>query len=136
MLGSLPISLNFPHYSAMLAIQFYQVNGESKMNETTTNQVAIKIFIGFQYTIDLKMQLKQSKEWKQNSIVQDQSMKRLLEVRYNDMDYIGNYLDFNTLNLKDVRDAAQTIRKELRNYLPELDVEGLNIQLFPQIFVS
>jgi hypothetical protein len=106
------------------------------MEDTVTNRITVKIFIGFEYTIDLKLQLKQTKNWKENSIVKDRKEMRLVEVRYSDKEYIGNYFDLSTVTMKNINEAAQKIRNHLRHYLPELDIEALDIQLFPQVFVS
>lgn len=106
------------------------------MNASTKNQLTEKIFIGFLFTIDLKIQLNQTKEWKQATVIKDNKKKQLSVVRYNDSEYIGEYFEHNMLTMKDVTKHAKEIKKELSNFLPEFDVDSLKICLFPQVFVS
>ena len=106
------------------------------MSTPTKDRVLVKIFIGFELTVDIKIQLNQSSEWKQASVVKDETNQNLIEAHYSEHDYLGQYFDFNTLTMKDVTSRAQDIRKRLKEYCPDLDVDALKIHLFPQVFIS
>lgn len=106
------------------------------MSAPTKNQIIIKVFVGFQYTIDLKMQLTQKSEWKQASVAKEKDTENLSVVRYNDSEYIGKYFDYSMLTMKDIRENAKEVKMLLRNFVPEYDVDTLKINLFPQVFVS
>ena len=106
------------------------------MSAPTKNRISVKIFVGFHYTIDLKMQLNETKAWKQASVVKEKGKEDLVVVRYNEMEYIGKYFDCTMLTMKDISETSKEIKMSLRNFLPEFDVEALKISIFPQVFVS
>lgn len=106
------------------------------MSTPIKNQILVKIFVGFQFTIDLKLQLTQTNEWKQSSVVKNKDKENLSVVRYNETEYIGKYFDYTMLTMKDIRENAKEVKIQLRNFVPEYDVDSLKISLFPQVFVA
>jgi hypothetical protein len=105
------------------------------MSAPAKNRISIKIFIGFRLSLDLKTQLNRSIEWKQAAIVHDE--EEFLEfIRFDETEYMGRYLKHPILTLKEIKDHAADIRKKLKIYVPEFDMDNLQINLFPQVFVS
>lgn len=106
------------------------------MNSATNNRIAVKIFVGFELTVKLRMQLNQSHAWKQNSITQNQAERNLIKVHHKEKDYVGHYNNYAILTLKDIQKQARVIRQSFQEYCPEFNAESLIMSIFPQVFVS
>lgn len=106
------------------------------MDTATKERVKVKIFVGFEISIELRIQLNHSPIWKQVSVVKEDSHAHLQEVRYQEKDYIGRYLDHSMITFKDVKVHAKTIRDTLQEYCQEYNVDALKINIFPQVFVA
>ena len=106
------------------------------MNTATENRVLAKIFVGFELSMDIRMHLNQSTEWKKASVVKDDSPNSIVEIRFNEKDYIGRHLDTRMPTLKDIQTQSTQIRERLQEFCPEINVDTFKINVFPQVFVS
>lgn len=106
------------------------------MNDLKPGKLTAKIFIGFEFPLELRLELNENKEWKQALIEHGNSPAFIQEVHYQDKDYLGYYLDFKLAAMNDLRHHATSIKKQLQPFCKTTDVEKLTITLFPQIFVT
>lgn len=95
-----------------------------------------KIFIGYPVQTDLKNQLNQSADWNKSKIFRKENSDELLEVRYQDKNYIGRFLIQEMLTLTDLEVIARDIENRLKNHCPGYPLEKLAIRVFSQVFIS
>jgi len=106
------------------------------MNTASKERITVKIFVGFETSIELRMHLNQSSAWKKASFEKGDTLNQILEVRFNEKNYIGRYLDSKILTMKDMKALSAEIRGNLQEYCPEINFDMLNINIFPQVFVA
>lgn len=96
----------------------------------------VKIFIGFQLAIDLKMKLNQTQEWKQFTVMPGLGKNPLIIIPYDKHEYIGRYSDANLMTLADIRLIAKAIKNAIQSFSPEYDLDALKFSVFPQVFIA
>lgn len=106
------------------------------MIASSEKKIATKIFIGFELSMEIRTQLGQCANWKQDQVSGKLSENDLSVVKYKEKEYVGRYIAYSTLPVKDVKKEAAEVSKKLASYCPELDVDQLTVQIFPQVFVS
>lgn len=106
------------------------------MNTATESRLMVKLFVGYMLTAEIKMLLNQSNEWKQASLVKNSSRENLVETHFQEKDYIGRYLEYKMLTIKDLKEEASFAKLTLQRYCPDLNVDTLKICIFPQVFVT
>lgn len=106
------------------------------MTSSTDNRVTSKIFIGVELTMDMKINLNRNPEWKQLTVVKDDTNENLLVVRYDDKEFVGKYIHSPMLTMEAVREQSKAVGTLLESFLPEYNIDALKMNLFPQIFVK
>ena len=108
------------------------------MTTDTSSKVATKIFTGCHITSEIRMHLNQSIQWKNAIILATASTTNpeAQQIHYKGKDYFGLYSPNKTLTIKDLTSTQHTIRQQLKNYCPTLEVENIKICVFPQVFVA
>ena len=107
--------------------------------ETDTNiqeRVTVKLFTGYVISPELKMHLKESREWDQALTLASRKEDDLIHVPYQNKEYIGIFSEDNQLNISEMYDLEKTIQQTIQRYCPEFPIEKLKLSLFPQIFIS
>lgn len=95
-----------------------------------------KLFAGFLLTPEISIQLQRSKMWKEKMFQEDDGLDRLVEVRYQGKDYLGQYFPEHKHDLNDVKAKESTLRQLLQSYCPQQDCTVMKLCVFPQLFVS
>lgn len=108
------------------------------MTTDTSNKVTTKIFAGCHITSEIRMHLNQSIQWKNAVILAKTSSSNpgIQEVHYHGKDYFGHYTTSNSLIVNDLITFQSSIRQQLKNYCPTLEVENIKICVFPQVFIA
>ncbi len=106
-----------------------------RKDERNDDSVAVKLFVGFQVTSEMRMHLHRSKAWQQASVLCP-SERDLIEIHHHGHDYVGRFLPQDRLILSDVRANDALAKKALKEYCPECDLDGITVRIFPQVFVS
>lgn len=101
------------------------------MTPSTQNKVTVKIFLGLQLPVNLKLELQNNPKWKEDAIAQ----KEIILLQHDGETFMGHYLKDSLTTMKQVQENTQTLRGTLRGYLAETRVEKLKVSLFPQVFV-
>lgn len=100
------------------------------------NQITTRLFVGFLFSKELKIQLSRNIAWKQARILQQSLENGLRQIHYENNEYIGCYLLGENANMLELKENDIRLRKMLQNYCPEFDIEALQLFIFPQIFVA
>lgn len=103
------------------------------MDAATKKRVQVKIFVGFELKVDLSITLNKNSLWKEAKV---SKTTELSEVRYQDKDYIGQFLSHEMITMKSLQEISAQIREELQSFSPENDLSTLKIQIFPQVFIA
>ena len=94
--------------------------------------VSVDVFIGSIVTSELRMHLNYSKQWKR--AIGEQ--KELQLIHYQGEEYFGIFVGNGPLKLEDLHVGAAQVKKLLSTYFPELQLDNLILQIFPQIFIK
>lgn len=89
----------------------------------------VKLFAGFLISSEVKMHLKASSSWK------PLETPDLIEVRYEDRHYLGNYLAESPLTLHALREQQTFFAELLKSHCPKLDVDHCKFFVFSQLFI-
>lgn len=101
------------------------------------NKVTIKLFAGLYLSSEIRMNLNQSKIWKQASIASgDKAHSELIEVHHHGKDYLGCYLPSPKITLAQLNEINDQIKMSLKSYCPDLDPENAKVCIFAQVFVA
>lgn len=100
------------------------------------NQITTRLFVGFLFSKELKIQLLRNIAWKQARILQQSLENGLRQIHYENNEYIGCYLVGENANMLELKENDMRLRKVLQDYCPEFDIEVLQLFIFPQIFVT
>lgn len=103
------------------------------MDTGTANRLQIKIFVGFEFKVDIRISLNKNSKWKEAKVSKTTQLK---EVHFQEQEYIGVFLPSEMTTMKILQDISQQVRTELQNYCPENDLSNSKIQVFPQVFVA
>lgn len=101
------------------------------MSADIEKKVAVKLFIGYEAKAKMRQELGSSQAWKLASLSPDV----LKQVRYQDQDYIGRFLNEETTTLKELKEAARSVRKALQPCCPNCNLDHLTQVVFAQIFL-
>lgn len=104
------------------------------MGINVENRVTVRLFAGCLLNSELRMHLNQSQPWKQASILPE--AKNLLEVHFQNKDYIGQYLIFDKLSIFDLKNIEISIKKTLSSYSGDYNIDSLKICVFTQLFIA
>ncbi len=102
-------------------------------NTPATNRISIKLFVGYELSTQLKMNLIKDSRWKESSVSQTTFLKK---VDYQNKNYIGSYLEFENTTMKNLQKHAKQIKDELQQYCKEIDLTSHKIQIFSQVFIK
>lgn len=105
------------------------------MENVCTNEVVIKLFAGIPLKPELKLHLQQSKSWQQ-AMIFGGAEKEIIEINYQDRDYIGCFLTQKKPTLADVQISDARIRRCLSLYCPDFPLNEISVHIFPQVFVG
>lgn len=119
----------------MLISILQNINGDC-MSTTTENGMLSRIFVGYSLHPELKVQLGQSPNWKQAQIMPHDENDDLLEIHYQDKDYIGHFLSQSELTLQELKSIEQKVQERLREHCPKFPIEKLKFCVFSQVFIS
>lgn len=103
---------------------------------TVKTSQAVKIFIGFALTPDLRMQLNQSDGWKQSRITAGQDPVEPVEVRFNHKDYLGFQTDDSLCTWPELTRYQSLLKEALVRYCSHLNPDSYKICLFSQLFIA
>lgn len=104
------------------------------MTTDLLNKISIKLFAGCDINSEIRMHLTHSIQWKHAALT---SSKEGLQIAcYKGKNYFGFYLEQKKLTLNELKEIQQTIRKELKIYCPDLEIENIKICIFPQVFIA
>ena len=92
----------------------------------------IKFFIGALETGELQANLAHSEPWKEACLDPATGISR---VPFGDKAYIGYWIEKASIPVPEAKAMEMKLREQLHLYCPKLNVEKLNISLFPQLFV-
>ena len=106
------------------------------MSMQIQNRITAKLFIGFLLTSEVKMHLNQSPTWKKSQVGRSDESSELIEVRYEDHDYIGRYLKESKILLNDLKQYEQITTQQLQSYCPKLPMTSFKFSVFPQVFIQ
>jgi hypothetical protein len=106
------------------------------LNTAVENRVLVKIFVGFEISARIRIHLNESDEWKKAAVLGGRHPNHIVEIHFNEIDYIGRHLDTKMPTLKYIQAEAVRIRERLKELCPEINVDTLKINIFPQVFVS
>lgn len=97
-----------------------------------SNNIDVKIFIGFLKNGELKMHMHQSASWKESTLLQTCHLK---EAQFQDKEYIGLFLN-SSLSYDHLKTHEQVLKSQMEVYFPKFNAEKHALYLFPQIFIS
>ena len=110
------------------------------MDESVEDQgkasVGTRLFVGCAVTPEIGMALSQSTQWSRDQTLGTEGGTALVKTRFRDKEFMGLFLDKEQPTLPLLEDCEKQIKKSLREYCPELAVEGFAVVVFPQIFLS
>ena len=95
--------------------------------------VVIKIFIGVQLVYQVRLQIEQSKTWKQMQIERQSQKKHYQIVPFEEKEYLGLYCEDPSYAL--LLSLERNIKEELRWHCSNLDTDTLIFKIFPQSFI-
>ena len=98
------------------------------------SQLLIKVFIGIPLTSELRMHLKNSKEWNQ-TLIKPIKERDLVETHFEAKDYLGYFLEDELVVWEKVKQLEEGIIKTIHCYCPMLKLDKLHCSIFPQIFL-
>jgi hypothetical protein len=97
--------------------------------------ITFKLFAGFLVNAELRMHMRLSPQWKEQEILQKNALNDLKLVHFNDMDYLGIYLERTRITLQEIDSLETRIRKSLKDLFPKYPSDTLNLYLFTQAFI-
>ena len=106
------------------------------MDAVESGKLTTKVFIGFEFPLELRMELNSNPNWKQVMIENKNIPHAAKEIHYQDNDYLGFYLDFTMIPMKDLHQYAEKLKKQIQPYCTKTDVEKLKITIFSQVFIT
>lgn len=106
------------------------------MTTNTEHKVTVKLFVGVMISPELRMHLSKSALWKEISIARGPSSDDLIETPSNNETYLGTYVNNEAIPLHELREMASAVKQKIAAYCASLNIETLNLSVFPQIFVS
>lgn len=102
----------------------------------TNTQILKKIFIGFPLHGELKSELSQSKEWNLLKILPNAERKKILEVHFQNKEYLGIYLPDNEKHtVESICKAEKELCLIIQNLCPKLHIEKQHPVIFTQPFL-
>ena len=101
---------------------------------TVSKGIELKIFVGFPLSSNLKYELGKSHEWKEASFTKKEG--DLLEIYYQDKNYIGRYSSFSEMTLQQIDDEITLITDKIKILCPDLSLDSQSITLISQAFIS
>jgi hypothetical protein len=106
------------------------------MNTDNPNQIIVRIFVGIEVNFEIKMRLNESLLWKDALILASKEPKIIKIVPFQNKNYIGRFLNFKEVTLKDLDQEANQIVEELLGYCPALKITKNDTLVFSQVFVA
>jgi len=103
---------------------------------TNTNKLTVKLFVGCSLSSELKMNLNQSKTWKQASIVPASAYDDLIEIHFHGKDFVGSYLSTDKITVAELQTHEAHLRERLQHYCPAFDLNGIKPCVFAQVFIA
>lgn len=100
--------------------------------ETTEKSLLLKLFVGFQITTELRMHLNQSIMWKKAQIVKEFEPNHLVEVRLQEISYMGKFLDEPAVHLSELQKHDVELHEKLHEYCPMLKQEKFKLFILYQ----
>lgn len=105
------------------------------LDQKKKSKIISKLFIGFFITSEMRMHLNLSASWKMAKEMHDENGQDLIEIHYEEHDYIGSSLENNKALYSDLKIEKERIEKQLQIYCPKLPLAGSRFYVFPQLFV-
>ncbi|MCB1136005.1 MAG: hypothetical protein KDK78_07035 [Chlamydiia bacterium] len=105
-------------------------------NTAKTRGVQTKLFIGVALRPDIRMLLDQSPVWKRIRAVREEGTGDLIELSFQSRSYVGLFAGGEHCSIADLRSLSKHINNKLGSYSPDLDVDKLTLEVFPQVFIS
>jgi hypothetical protein len=100
------------------------------------SNLTVKLFVGCLINPEIRRLLKQSSEWKEASIEWQSDPKGIREIRYQDHDYVGKYIEKESAPLPEIKEIEREIKNIIEAYCPDLPQKKLKIVVFPHLFIS
>lgn len=106
------------------------------MKTDASNQITVRIFVGIEISSEIKMRLYESSSWKDALIVDAKDPQRMQIVPFEGKNYIGRFLAYKELTLKDLDQEAKHVADKLISYCPALKIDKNETVVFSQVFVA
>lgn len=98
--------------------------------------ITYKLFAGFLVSSELRMHLRNSSQWKEHQIVQDEMLENLKIAPFEGKDYLGYYIEPSYIKVNELEKIEEKIREALQKLLPKYSPNSLTLYLFAQAFIS
>lgn len=102
------------------------------MASDTKRQFSIKLFAGFELSVELSIQLKDSREWKQDVVSNSTGLKT---IRFKNKDYIGTYIEHEMITTKELLMQLEEMKEKISTYCPNYRLDKLKTAIFPQLLI-
>ncbi len=96
-------------------------------------KMTVRIFVGVALSTEIEIKLNQSKLWKEASF--HPSCESLMKVHFQGKDYLGRYLAYNEVTVKDLKEAEKQMLDTLHKYSSEINIDKIESFTFPQVLV-
>jgi len=105
------------------------------MKSTVSNKLSVQLFAGYYLSPEIRRNLHENKEWEEAKIKWQSEKNGLQIIPYQSKEYLGSYLEKETLTLGEIRKTEENIRKLLLECCPRLQENTLDLVIFPQVFI-
>lgn len=106
------------------------------MTIQSSKQITVRIFVGIEINSEIKMRLNESPSWKDALILASQDPEILQIAPFQEKNYVGRFLSYNEVTLKDLDKEATHVADELHKYCPALKLTKNDTLVFSQVFVA
>jgi len=106
------------------------------MTTQSTKQITVRMFVGIEINSEIKMRLNESPSWKDALILASKDPEILQIVPFQGKNYVGRFLSYKEVTLKDLDHEAIHVAAELLKYCPALKLTKNDTLVFSQVFVA
>lgn len=100
------------------------------------SNLSVKLFVGCLISPEIRHLLRDSSAWKEKSIAWQSESNGLKEIRYENHEYFGKYIESKEVPLPKIKEIEQEIRAILDMHCPEVPTNKIKIVVFSHLFVA
>ena len=104
--------------------------------KTSEKKLTVKLFMGFLINSEMRMHLASSIAWKEAQILKEMNPNHLLEVHFQEENYVGKFLPEACIKLSEIKQYEAEVRERLLTYCPTLKQEKFKLYILSQQFIS